>query len=313
MRIAFNSISNNLIGQLSTLSSRQSQLQTQAATGKRISQLSDDPAAMGRVLSAQVRGSQLGQYRSNIAALQQTATSTGDAIQSLQTIAQRAGEIATLADGTKSPQDLQNYATEVNQLIQQGVQVMNSQYQGNYLFGGTIGGQAPFAATTDGSGNVTGVAYQGNQSVPEAEIAPGITVSGQIVGANSTGSGPAGLITDSRTGADFFNHLIALRNDLQTANTTAISSTDAPALNKDEDNITNQMAANGAVQAQLTTADSLAASQSTALQQSISQDSDADLAQTLTQLSATQTAFQAALQSGATLLNHGQSLLDYVQ
>jgi flagellar hook-associated protein 3 FlgL len=189
---------------------------------------------------------------------------------------------------------------------------MNGTSQGAYLFGGTQISQPPFVATTDASGNITGVTYQGNQSVPGAEIAPGATVSVQVPGANTSGSGPAGLITDSRSGADFFNHLIALQNHLLAGNTSAISSQDAPALAKDEDNITAQIANNGLVQSHLSTADSLAATQSLSNQQTVSQDSDADLAQTLTQLSATQTAYQAALESAGKLLSSNQTLLTYL-
>jgi hypothetical protein len=97
----------------------------------------------------------------------------------------------------------------------------------------------------DASGNVAGVTYQGNESVPVAEIAAGAPVSVQVPGANTSGSGPTGLITNSRNGADFFNHLIALQNHLLAGNTTAISSQDTPALAKDEDNITSQIANNG--------------------------------------------------------------------
>jgi flagellar hook-associated protein 3 FlgL len=149
--------------------------------------------------------------------------------------------------------------------------------------------------------------------VPSAEIAQGDTVSVQVPGANTSGTGPTGVITDSRNGADFFNHLIALRNDLQSGNISAISGTDIAALSKDEDNLTLQMGSNGVVQSQLTAADSVAAAQSTSVQQVVSQDANADLAQTLTQLSAAQTAYQAALQSGGLLLGQSQSLLTYLQ
>ena len=312
LRVTSSTLPDSLVSQLANLSSQTNRLQNQVATGKRISQLEDDPTAMRTVLDMQTQDSQVAQYRQNIASLQETATSSYSAMQQLQTISQRAGEIATLADGTASPTQLQTYATEVTQLIQQGVQLMNSQGQAGYLFGGTKTSQPPFVATTDANGNVTGVTYQGNTSVPSAEIARGDTVSVQVPGANTTGTGPTGLITDSRNGADFFNHLIALQNDLQSGNTTAIASTDTAALAKDEDNITLQIGTNGIVQSQLTAADSVATTQSTSLQQSISQASDADLAQTITQLSAAQNAYQAALQSGASLLSQTQSLLQYL-
>ena len=313
MRIAFNTFPNSLTSQLGTLSAQQNRLQNQVATGKRIAQLEDEPATMRQVLDSQTQDSQIAQYRQNIASLQTQASTSYNAMSGVQNLSARAGEIATLADGAKSPQELSTYATEVTQLIQQGVQLMNSTSQGSYLFGGTQTSQPPFVATTDANGNVTGVTYQGNDSVPGAEIARGATVSVQVPGANTSGTGPGGFITDSRSGADFFNHLIALQNHLLAGNTAAISSQDAPALAKDEDNITTQIANNGLVQSHLSAADSLASTQSLSLKQTISQDSDVDLAQALTQLSATQNAYQVALQSGAKMLSPNQSLLNYLQ
>ena len=311
MRVATNNFANSLPTQLATLSAQQSRLQTQASTGKRISQLDDDPSVMRQVMDLQTQGSQVAQYRKNITALQTQAASSYNAISGLQTISARVGEIATLADGTKSPQELNSYATEVAQLIQQGVQLMNSSGQGGYLFGGTQITQSPFVATTDGNGNVTGVTYRGNDAVPAAEIAAGVTISVQVPGVNTSGTGPGGLITDSRNGADFFNHLIALQNHLRTGDTAAIASQDAPALAKDEDNITSHVANNGLIQSHLSTADSLASAQSLSLKQTVSQASDIDLAQTLTQLSAAQTAYQIALESGAKLLSQN-TLLNYL-
>jgi flagellar hook-associated protein 3 FlgL len=313
MRVAFNTLPDSLVSNLASLNTQQYRLQNQATTGKRISQLEDDPAAMQRVLQAQVEQSQTTQYRSNIAFLQQRANSSFDAMQGLQKIAQRAGEIATSADGTAGPQELQSYAAEVNQLIQQGVQLMNSKYQGAYLFAGARTDQPAFVAVTDANGNVSSVAYQGTRDVPSTEIGPGNMFSVGVIGENSTGSGPLGLITDSRSGADFFNHLLALETNLRNGDTAAISASDAPALAKDEDNIISHLATNGIAQAHLTTADSLAAARSASTDQRISQDSDADLTETLTRLSATQTAFQAALQSGSSLLKQGQTLLDYLR
>jgi flagellar hook-associated protein 3 FlgL len=313
MRIAFNSLPESLVGQLNSLSAQQYRLQNQAATGQRISQLEDDPAAMRRVLNLQVSGSRLAQYRQNIATLQQRATGAYNAMNGLQTISQRAGEIATLADGTKSPDQLKLYATEVTQLIQQAAQLMNGKFQGDYLFGGTQTDQPPFVVATDTNGNVTGVAYQGNESVASAEIASGVTLSATVPGANTSGSGPAGLITDSRNGADFFNHLIALQNHLLAGDSSSIVSSDIPALSKDENNITLQIGHNGVIQSQLNAADSVAAAQATSVTEMVSQDADANLADTLTRLSATQTAYQAALQSGAALLNQNLSLLNYIQ
>jgi len=310
MRVAQSTFAFNFLTQLNQLEQRQNNLQTQAATGQLFSLPEQNPSAMGQVLNLQTDVNATTQYQNNITQLQQTATSTSDAISGLKAISDRMNEIATLADGTKSPAQLQAYATEVGQLIQQAVQLGNSKDQGNYIFGGTATGAPPFVATTDSSGNVTGVAYQGNTSVAQVEISPGTTVSTAIPGANTTGTGPRGLFVDSRYGADFFGHLISLRNDLQSGNTAAIASTDAPQLSKDEDNLLYHVTANGIIQSRLQTASTLATQHNLSSNTELSQKTSADIAQTITELQQAQTAYSAALQSGSSILN--LSILNYL-
>jgi flagellar hook-associated protein 3 FlgL len=146
--------------------------------------------------------------------------------------------------------------------------------------------------------------------VAENEIASGVTLSSQTLGANSSGNGPRGLITDGRVGADFFNHLLSLQNNLSSGNIANVAASDRSALGRDEDNFLFHYATVGAVQARLDASGALLSGQSQALQTSVSREGDADLAQTLVQLNSTQTAYQAALQSGARIL--GVSLLDYL-
>lgn len=311
MRVTNNMFPTTLVNQLAKLSNQQNKLQNQAATGQRVQLPEDDPTAMRRVLDLQTDTQALGQYRTNIARLQEMATASYEGIKSIKTVSDRAGEIATLADDTKSQAELTTYATEVTQLIQQAVQSANATYQGEYVFGGTQNDQAAFVVATDPvTGCVTSVTYQGNASVIEAEVAENATASVQVPGVNNTGSGTHGLITDSRNGADLFNHLISLQNHLLAGDTTAIKDTDIANLSKDEENILYQLGNNGAIQSQLETADAVASDQISSLGTLISREADADIAQTLVRLSQTQTAYKAALQSGATILN--QSLMDYL-
>jgi flagellar hook-associated protein 3 FlgL len=311
IRVTSNSFTDALINQLTRLGQRQQQLQSQVASGLRVQFPEDDPSAMRRVLDLQAESAAVAQYRANIARLKEQSTAASDALQSLKTISDRAGEIATQADGTKSSQELQVYATEVTQLIRQAVQAMNAKYQGDYLFGGTLTDRPPFVLTTDSNGLPTGVRYQGNTSVPACEIAEGATLSILPVGANEDGTGPQGVITDSRTGADFFNHLVSLQDHLLAGDTAAIQSGDLSALRADEQNIVSQIAATAALQNRMDAASTMASNRAASLQKLISTQADADLATVLVQLSQAQTAYQAALASGAKLLN--LSLLDYLQ
>lgn len=286
-------------------------MQAQAATGQRVQFPEDDPSAIRRVLELQTEAKSLHQYENNISRLETQSEGTFSAIKALKTLSDRAGEIATLADGTDTQDSLNDYATQVNQLIHQAVQLANTKLDNNYIFAGTASDQPPFVTITDANGEVTSVSYQGNESVAESEITSVVTISVQVLGVNNSGSGPRGLFEDSRTGADFFNHLISLRDHLVAGDTNAIVNTDFAQFDQDEQNIISQIATNGALKERLLTAKSIASDRGFSVEKLISQSADADLAQTLVRLSETQTAYTAALQSGGLIIN--QSLLDYIR
>jgi flagellar hook-associated protein 3 FlgL len=313
MRIGTNSYTETMIQQFNSLKSQQVKLQNEVSTGLSVQAPSDNPDAMENTLNDLSSQAAQQQFSSNISTVQSKADSIYTVLQSLQTISNRVGEIATSAgNATSSQSDLNGLASQITSLIQQAAQLANSKdpATGQYLFGGTNSGQQPYTMTTDANGNVTGAAYSGNDSVNQTEIAPGVTVSVEVPGVNTTGSGPHGLITDSRTGADFFSHLIALQNDLLSGNTSAISGTDTKNLQNDENNLAYQVAYNGNVQTQLQTALSSATNQTDSLSTLISNTSGADLATTITQLTQAQTAYQAALQSSASIMQ--LSILNYL-
>ncbi len=312
MQVTSTSFTNNFLYQIGQLETQQSALQNQSASGLKVTRPEDNPEAMNQVLNLQTEASANTQYQTNIAHLQTSATTASDALNSLQTLVEQAGETAIQSGSLSSPTQLNSSAIQISQLIKQALQLANTKdAQGNYIFGGTSTGAPPFTATTDASGNITGVAYSGNTAVAQSEIGPGFTVTVQSPGANSTGSGASGVFTDSRAGADIFNHLISLQQHLQSGDTTSIASIDCPALTKDEDNVVGQISGNAVLQSALESAGNVASQKSTNLDTEITNASSADLAQTLTQLEQAQTAYQAALESGTKVM--GMSLLNYLQ
>jgi flagellar hook-associated protein 3 FlgL len=305
MRIGTNSYTDTMIEQFNLLKAQQSKLQGEVSTGLSVQAPSDNPTAMENTLSDLTGQAQQQQYAGNISTAQSKADTIYTVLQSLQTISNKVGEIATSAgNATNSQTTFNNYASQITTLIQQAAQLANTKdpATGQYLFGGTNSGQPPFTVTTDADGNVTGVTYSGNSTVNKTEIGQGATISVDVPGVNTTGTGPQGLITDSRTGADLFNHLISLQNDLLAGNASAVSGTDTANLQNDENNMAYQVAYNGNVQTQLNTASSFASTQDSSLTGLISTASSADLATTITQLTQAQTAYQAALESSANIM-----------
>ena len=314
MRVNANAYQSSLVSQLNVLTSRQYNLQGQVSSGLSVQAPSDNPTAMENTLDYQAQNAAQLQYGNNIGTLQTRANAVYTTLQSLQTISSRSGEIATLgSDATKSPTDLKSYADEMNQLIKQALQQANSKdpTTGQYLFGGTASSQPPFTATTDATGNITGVTYSGNSTINQVEIAEGVTTTVDIPGANTSGSGARGLITDTQSGADLFNHMISLAQHLAAGNTTAIAGADSGNLQKDGDNLIYQVSNNGATQTRLETASTGVTNRTQALNTAISNTSSVNLVQTMVQLNQAQNAYQAALQSGAKIMQ--LSILNYIQ
>jgi flagellar hook-associated protein 3 FlgL len=313
MRVTDSAFNSSFINQLNGLTSQQYNLQNQVTTGLRIQAPSDDPGAMEDTLNDQANVAAQTQYGNNITTLQTRATSIYTVLQSLQAASSQAGEYATSAgNGVQDPSALQTDGSEVNGLLNQVVALANTQdpSTGQYLFGGTASSQPPFVATKDANGNITGVTYQGNATVNQTDIGSGVSVTVDIPGANTTGTGARGLFTDSQSGADFINHLISLRDDLNSGNAAAVTTTDSANLQKDEDNITYQVANNGVAQTHLDAASTLVTNNSTSLNTMISNSSSANMVQTMVQLNAAQNAYQAALESGVKVMQ--LSILNYL-
>jgi len=308
MRISDLDFTNNFLNQVQQLQQQQNTLQGEATTGLSMTLPEDNPSAMTQVLALQGDSAATAAYQNNVTQLQATATASATAMNSLQTLVSQASDIATEAsNGTNSSTQLSTYATQIESILQEALQLANTQdADGNYLFSGTACDATPFLSTTS-NGIVTSVTYNphAGTEVAQSDIGPNTKVSAQVLG-----SGTDGLFTNTTTGADLFNHLISLQADLASGNTSAISSTDAPALQKDEDNVTTQISANAVVQSALTAAKSLLSAQSTNITTQISGDTSADMATTLTELSQTQTAYEAALESGTKIMS--VSLLDFL-
>ena len=103
--------------------------------------------------------------------------------------------------------------------------------------------------------------------------------------------------------------MIALRNALTAGDASAIT-TATSNLGGSEDTLTTAVSENGAVQARIQAEQTQLQSSTTEVGTLISADADADLPSTMVKLNQAQTAYQAALQTAASVMK--LSLLNYV-
>ncbi len=298
MRVASNSVSDSMLRQIQQLTTDQAKLQLQVSSGRRITQPEDDPAAIGRVLNLQSEQRQLAQYVRNADRAMALAQTSYSGLQGLKKVSDRASELATLGTGALSPDAMKTYATEVDQLLEQAVQLANTKQAGDYIYGGTAVDAPPFSITRDADGKIASVTFVGNTEQTSIPLSEASSVSPYTSAATNTGL------------ADFISGLVALRDALTAGNTDAVRGVQ-PALTAAEDAIIGAMADNGGVQTRIEAAQSQQADRATSLESSISAESAADLPSTIVKLSQTQTAYEAALASATKIMN--LTILDYLR
>lgn len=138
MRVTPNQIIKNMQYLLDNRYSDMSHLQEQIATGKRIMSPSDSPTDIGNDLNVTTTLDQLSQYKSNMNDSLGFMNVTDTSFTSMNTIMQRLRELAVSAStDTITTQERIYYNEEVQQLTKSMVALVNTQYNNDYVFGGT--------------------------------------------------------------------------------------------------------------------------------------------------------------------------------
>lgn len=298
MRISSNTVSESIVRQIQQLGTQQAKLQNQVATGLRISQPEDDPAGVGRVLNLESEQRQVAQFEANASRALELSQASYSGLRAIKQVSDRATEIGTLGAGAINPSSAQAYASEVNQLIEQTVQLTNSRFGNDYLYAGTAVSAPPFVATRDAAGQVTSVAYAGNADRSAIPLSEATTLA-----PNTDGDTNLGL-------RDFLNQLVALRDALTANNPTAVTTAQTTLIGT-EDMLISSIAEHGGVQTRIEASRSQLADRDLSLQSLVSDETEADLPATIVKLNQTQTAYQAALQSAGMIMKI--SLLDYIR
>jgi len=298
MRVPSSTITAALTNQLQRLATKQAKAQNQLVTLKRVQNLSDDPSVSAQILGISKERQQLQQYTRNNARALEVSQAVFAGLNSLKSVSDRAGELVHLGSGSVGPDAKKAYAAEVNELLEHALQVANTRYSGDYIFGGTATDTAPFVATRDADGRITGVTYVGAAAGPEIRIGEDMTVSPFTDG------------DSNQAIADFLNHLVTLRDSLDGTNNVPLDTISAN-LSDSETALITTISGVGTVQTRLEINEKQNLSRFSSLTNIASQLTDVDISAASVKLMQANTAYQAALQSGSLILQ--TSLLNYLR
>jgi flagellar hook-associated protein 3 FlgL len=290
-------ITPDLMNDLNIVEQQEQTATEQLATGLRVNVPSDDPVAFAADIENEAEQGQTDQYLQNTSTLEgqfQTADST---LSSVVTALNQAISLGTEGgSSTLSASDLQALAEQVQGIQNQVVGMANTSYEGVYLFAGTANTQ-PF--TLD-STQPSGVQYNGNSEVNNAQIATGRTLQSNVPGSQIF-MGSSGSVMGS------LQQLITALQSGDTADISTATTQVSDALNY----VDEQRVFYGNAVDELNSNQSFLQQEQVSLQSEQSNLVDVDAAQAATNLSQAETAYNAALAAIAKAVP--ENLLNYLQ
>ncbi len=147
MRLPNLSTADNLTETMLRLDRRRMELENQVSNGQKITLPEDDGMRMGRVIKLDAKKSTLSQYRRNSYHATEYLNASHLNLDKLREVTVRAQEIARVAGSGLNGPAMETYGFEVNQLIEEALNRVNSTHRKRALFAGTE--SKPNFASTD--------------------------------------------------------------------------------------------------------------------------------------------------------------------
>jgi len=295
-----------------------SALQNQLSSGKSITRASDNPYTATRIMQLNSEIAANKQYNSNIKDTSNWLDTTDTALSEAGNVFSRIRELMVKAgNGTYDKDEISNIKDEVVQKVAQLGDILNSSFDGNFIFGGTKSTSKPLVANSDGSidyldknGAVAALgtdAYNQINTKLKAEISTGVTVD-----YNQTAHDILNFTdTDTSTNVDVSKVLKDIVSDLgNPSNITDLTGTQLTKIDYITKNLLKCRSSVGAMQNRMDSAQATNEDQNYNMTTILSEVGDVDYTEKTMEYSVSQTVYTASLQTSAKVLT--KTLLDYL-
>ncbi|MHB1298119.1 MAG: flagellin N-terminal helical domain-containing protein [Gemmatimonadaceae bacterium] len=271
------------------------------ASGSRLSAASDDPTAALGVMQDESQMRARTQYERNIGAATSRVTMEDSVLDRLSHLLTRAKELGiSQASDTATIATRQSTAIEANQLLADAVQLAGTRFEDEFLFGGLQSTTRPYTVDTSAPTYTFAVAATPPAGARAVEIAAGQRLTATHDGVQVFGDATSGPLAS----------LQALAAALASGDRTAVAAA-IPALDDAMARTQGLVAETGARANQLQSVAATHRAMALDLDAAISAASAVDIKEAITELTARQTAFEAAMAAVARI--SGLSLSDYMR
>lgn len=320
MRVTNKMLSNSFLRDMRTNLTNMQKLQEQMTSGKEINKPSDDPFKVARAMQLHTDVNTNKQYNENIKDTINWLDVTDTALDQVGNVFQRVNELLISAgNGGYGPDERKAIKDEINEKVGELSQILNTNFDGKYIFGGSRGTTKPVNVDTTG-GNTKLVYNKKDGSEldiianPEeynmigqklkTEISQGVTMEYNVSASdiiNFDGKDLRNILND------ITNHL----DSTDPADIDKISGDDLQNIKDTVDNLLKIRSEVGAKQNRMESAQNKNEDENFNMTEILSKTEDIDITEKTMQYATMQTVYIASLQISAKVLQ--PSLIDYMR
>lgn len=274
----------------------------QITSGKKLTSVGQNPSEGTKLMKYNKQLGQLDDWSKNIETAKDELGQSYDTLGLIQENLQRINELTMqAANSFNSSDSLEAIRSEVEQRTRTIAQLANTKYQDKYIFAGSNTATIPYALDDDLNVTYSGTAQDGNWE-RNIEISEGVTMPLNINGEEIFGDETSGI----------FATLKELNDALKDPDMDIKAISDC--LDPIQEGIKNITSAQAVISSRVQRLDATGTindNVTLGLTQMKSNIEDTDMAEAATQLAMYQTALQASLQAGATIMQQA-TLLNYI-
>lgn len=337
MRVTNKMLANNYMVYLRNNLENMQTLQEQQATGKQINKPSDDPFKAARIMQLNTDLNVNAQYKSNISDASDFLSTTDSTLGQIESIFERVSDLlSSTGNITYGDSQRQSIKDEITEHIGQLSQLLNTSFDGTYIFAGTRGANKPTGVVKDGNGNdtlvyldksggtITNMASTDIQNIQKnlsTNISEGVTVEYSVSAYNIDQYGPAPSSLTKPTClrdllTNIMNNLSGKNGDGTTPGVgddpyKCLITGDLQGIKDAESNILSMRSLVGARETAMKNASARNDTQNFNLTKVLSSNEDVDIAQNTMESNEMQTVYLASLQISGKILQ--PTLLDYLR
>lgn len=309
MRITHGLMVNNFLSDMDNNLNILNKLQRQANTGKVFSKPSDDPFRVSRTMQmyAQINGNK--QYNRNIKDVINWMDTTDTALNQITECLQRVEElIVSAGNATYGTEEFLAIKEEINERVAEYGQILNTTFDGKYVFGGKDAMSKPINITSSPGGD-NSIAINGNKTLInqtlEIEISMGVRVEYTVNAVDVLEFSDGGTPKDVK---GIFDNIL---DNLNNGNKSDLLEKNLGDVQKTLNNVLAVRARVGTMQNRMESAKKLNEAENFNLTEILSSNEDVDVVEKAMEIGAAQTVYMASLQTSSKVLQ--PTILDFLR